>query len=74
MFAGRMTCLWFWLFFNWSQDWILEGWRGGLVGVSVGVDQCGPLDVEIISEELLVMLRQLSYAIKNQLKAPKAPY
>ena len=30
--------------------------------------------VEIISEELIVMLRQLSYAIKNQLKAPKAPY
>ena len=30
--------------------------------------------VEIISQELLVMLRQLSYAIKNQLKAPKAPY
>ena len=38
------------------------------------VFQCGPLDVEIISEELIVMLRQLSYAIKNQLKAPKAPY
>ena len=36
--------------------------------------QSGPLDVEIISEELIVMLRQLSYAIKNQLKAPKAPY
>ena len=29
--------------------------------------------VEIISEELIVMLRQLSYAINNQLKAPKAP-
>ena len=27
--------------------------------------------VEIISEELIVMHRQLSYAIKNQLKAPK---
>ena len=38
------------------------------------VDQSGPLDVEIISEGLIVMLRQLSYAIKNQLKAPKAPY
>ena len=37
-------------------------------------EQCGPLDVEIISEEFIVMLRQLSYAIKNQLKAPKAPY
>ena len=36
--------------------------------------QCGPLDIEIISEEFIVMLRQLSYAIKNQLKAPKAPY
>ena len=36
--------------------------------------QSGPLDIEIISEEFLVMLRQLSYAIKNQLKAPKAPY
>ena len=32
--------------------------------------QSGPLDVEIISKELL---RQLSYAIKNQIKAPKAP-
>ena len=28
--------------------------------------QCGPLDIEIISEEFIVMLRQLSYAIKNQ--------
>ena len=37
-------------------------------------EQCGPLDIEIISEEFMVMLRQLSYAIKNQLKAPKAPY
>ena len=37
-------------------------------------NQCGPLDVEIISDEFMVMLRQLSYAIKNQLKAPKAPY
>ena len=36
--------------------------------------QRGPLDIEIISEEFIVMLRQLSYAIKNQLKAPKAPY
>ena len=36
--------------------------------------QSGPLDVEIISQELIVMLRQLSYAINNQLKAPKAPY
>ena len=36
--------------------------------------QCGPPDIEIISEEFIVMLRQLSYAIKNQLKAPKAPY
>ena len=36
--------------------------------------QRGPLDIEIISEEFMVMLRQLSYAIKNQLKAPKAPY
>ena len=36
--------------------------------------QSGPLDIEIISEGLMVMLRQLSYAIKNQLKAPKAPY
>ena len=36
--------------------------------------QCGPLYIEIISEEFIVMLRQLSYAIKNQLKAPKAPY
>ena len=43
------------------------------VSYSVWV-QCGPLDVEIISEEFIVMLRQLSYAIKNQLKAPKAPY
>ena len=25
-------------------------------------------------ENFIVMLRQLSYAIKNQLKAPKAPY
>ena len=37
-------------------------------------EQRGPLDIEIISEEFIVMLRQLSYAIKNQLKAPKAPY
>ena len=37
-------------------------------------EQCGPLDLEIISEEFIVMLRQLSYAIKIQLKAPKAPY
>ena len=36
------------------------------------LNQCGPLDIEIISEEFKVMLRQLSYAIKNQLKAPKA--
>ena len=36
------------------------------------LNQCGPLDIEIISEEFIVMLRQLSYAIKNQLKAPKA--
>ena len=28
--------------------------------------ECGPLDVEIISEEFIVMLRQLTYAIKNQ--------
>ena len=39
-----------------------------------GGQQSGPLNVEIISEEFIVMLRQLSYAIKNQLKAPKAPY
>ena len=38
------------------------------------ITKCGPLDIEIISEEFLVMLRQLSYAIKNQLKAPKASY
>ena len=38
------------------------------------LSQSGPLDVEMISEEFIVMLRQLSYAIKNQLKAPKAPY
>ena len=31
-------------------------------------NQRGPLDIEIISEEFIVMLRQLSYAIKNQLK------
>ena len=42
--------------------------------VSIDWCQCGPLDIEIISEEFIVMLRQLSYAIKNQLKAPKAPY
>ena len=34
------------------------------------VIQSGPLDIEIISQEFIVMLRQLSYAIKNQLKAP----
>ena len=38
------------------------------------MSQSGPLYVEIISEEFIVMLCQLSYAIKNQLKAPKAPY
>ena len=39
-------------------------------------EQSGPLDVEMISEEFIVMLRQLSYAIKNQIKAQKtkAPY
>ena len=42
--------------------------------VSSSPSRCGPLDIEIISEEFIVMLRQLSYAIKNQLKAPKAPY
>ena len=48
-----------------------SGWTV-VVSVSLeGLEQCDPLDVEIISEELL---RQLSYAIKNQLKAPKAPY
>ena len=31
--------------------------------ISQSVIQCGPLDVEIISEELIVMLRQLSYAL-----------
>ena len=36
--------------------------------------QCGPLDIEIISEDFIVMLRHLSYEIMNQLKAPKAPY
>ena len=43
---------------------------GELVAV-LPPEQSGPLDVEIISQELIVMLRQLSYAIKNQLKAPK---
>ena len=28
----------------------------------------------LINEWLIVLLRQLSYALKNQLKAPKAPH
>ena len=50
---------------------------GAVANIAVSLSPGGSLvhcSVEIISEELLVMLRQLSYAINNQLKAPKAPY
>ena len=39
--------------------------RLSVSGLDMTPQQCGPLDIEIISEEFIVMLRQLSYAIKN---------
>ena len=62
---GEIFSLWLLLLYFYDNE-LAEVWQC--------CSQCGPLDVEIISEELIVMLRQLSYAIKNQLKAPKAPY
>ena len=45
--------------------------RGGRHPLSGSLVHCS---VQIRSQEFIVMLRQLSYAINNQLKAPKAPY
>ena len=51
---------------------LCSGWIAFLCSV-LSLIQTGPLDVISDCNEK-VLLRQLSYAIKNQLKEPKAPY
>ena len=52
------------------ESWDCQSVRHGLSSHKHNWDQSG----ELQSSEIMMLLRQLSYAIKNQLQAPKATY
>ena len=57
----------------WANPWMVEDWRNSFT-TFIAYIQARLSLVERL-ESFIVMLRQLSYAIKNQLKAPnKVPY